>query len=76
MNSPEFTERDRLLLSALIETLPKGVPSEQHQKDIASILEFFECLHGEHGARFPRWLVLGRQLYLSNPDPSTRKEPT
>jgi hypothetical protein len=76
MTRPESAERDRRLLSALIDTLPKGVPPEQHQKDIASILEFFERLHGEHGAPLPRGLVLGRQFYLSNPEPSTEKEPT
>jgi hypothetical protein len=73
MNSPEPTERDRRLLSALIDTLPKGLPPEQHQEDLASILEFFERLHGEHGAAFPGWLVLGRQLYLTNPDPDKER---
>ncbi|HET6231890.1 MAG TPA: hypothetical protein VFE05_17580 [Longimicrobiaceae bacterium] len=74
MNSPEPTGKDRRLLSALIDTLPKGVPPDQHQEDIASILEFFERLHEEHGAAFPDWLVLGRQLYLSNPE--LEQEPT
>jgi hypothetical protein len=42
------------------------VPPEQHQEDIASIWEFFERLHEEYGAAFPGWIVLGRQLYLTN----------
>jgi hypothetical protein len=74
MNSPEFTERDRLLLSALIDTLPKGVPPEQHREDIASLLEFFERLHAGYGAPLPVWLVLGRQVYLANSAPSTGTE--
>jgi hypothetical protein len=67
MSTDEPTDRDRRLLDLIVDSLPDGVPPEQHREDIASILEFFERLHGEHGAAFPGWLVRGRRFYLSTP---------
>jgi hypothetical protein len=73
MTSPDFTERDRRLLDLIVDSLPKGVPPEQHREGIASILEFFEHLHGELGAVVPGWLLLGRQLYLTHPEPNEER---